>query len=142
MSARTQRGGAAAWLLWTLVVTTALVGLIAFGLWHALDELDRFGPLRVIVDGRDVLDGIRWSDFHDGERISFVLLAAFALLVLLLAFLLVLPLVFVGVVAIPLLVTLVMVAVAVAPVVLAGVLVVWLVRRSRRGSSGGATMAP
>jgi hypothetical protein len=140
LNPKTQQGGAAAWLLWGLFVMTALVVLIALGLWHAMEALDALGPLRVIVDGRDVLDGVRWSDFHDGERISFVLLAGFALLVLLLALLLVLPLVFIGVMVIPVLVTLVVVAVSLVPIVLPVLLIVWLVRRSRR--TAGATMTP
>jgi hypothetical protein len=96
-----------------------------------MEALDRLGAVRVMIDGRDVLEGIRWADFHDGERISFVLLAGFALTVMLLALLLVLPLVFIGVLVIPLLVTLVVVAVSLAPIVLPVLLIVWLVRRNR-----------
>jgi hypothetical protein len=131
MSAGTERGGAAAWLLWALAAMTVMVALVAFGIWQGMEALDRLGAVRVMIDGRDVLEGIRWSDFHDGERISFVLLAGFALMVLLLALLLVLPLVFIGVLVIPLLVTLVVVAVSLAPIVLPVLLIVWLVRRNR-----------
>jgi hypothetical protein len=131
MSAGTERGGAAAWLLWALVAMTVMVALVAFGIWQGMEALDRLGAVRVMIDGRDVLEGIRWSDFHDGERISFVLLAGFALMVLMLALLLVLPLVFIGVLVIPLLVTLVVVAVSLAPIVLPVLLIVWLVRRNR-----------
>jgi hypothetical protein len=134
---KTQDGGATAWLLWTLFVLMALVALAGLGIWHAMEALDRLGPVRVMIDGRDVLNGVRWSDFHDGERISFVLLAGFLLLVVLL---LVLPLVFIGALVIPLLVTVFVVAISLAPIVLPVLLIVWLVRRSRRNT--GATISP
>jgi hypothetical protein len=132
----TQDGGAVAWLLWTVFVLTALVALTALGIWHALEAIDHLGPLRVVIDGRDVLDGIRWSDFSEGERVSFVLLVGFALVLMLL---LVLPLVVIGALVIPLVVTLLVIAISLAPIVLPVLLIIWLVRRGRR--DGGATIS-
>lgn len=129
--AQVQRGGIAAWLLWTLLVAAAVVALAAFGAWHAVDALDSSGAVRIVVDGRDVLANFPWREWNDNERAGFSLLLGVVFLMLLI----IVPIAVVSVLTMSLAIGAVALVFALAPFVLPLLLVIWLVRRATAPSS-------
>lgn len=122
----TQRGGAVAVLLWTLVLLLALAALAAVGFWHAMQALDGLGGWRVVIDGRDVLEGWRWSDWNADEQVGIALFVGFVGVMLLVMVPLVVACGLLAVLAL----TALSIVVALAPVLLPVLLIVWLVRRA------------